>query len=84
MLFFCAFSYLGGKNAMSRTDERTALCALNKALGYVPAAGHALLRHFGAAAPVFDHTGTSRTSWTAGCWNGRPENWNASGAGASA
>ena len=39
---------------MSRTDERTALCALNKALGYVPAAGHALLRHFGAAAPVFD------------------------------
>ena len=39
---------------MPRTDERTALCALNKALGYVPAAGHALLQHFGAAAPVFD------------------------------
>ena len=39
---------------MARTDERTALCALNKALGYVPAAGHALLQHFGAAAPVFD------------------------------
>ena len=39
MLFFCSFSYLGGKNAMARTDERTALCALNKALGYVPAAG---------------------------------------------
>ena len=38
---------------MPQTDERTALCALNKALGYVPAAGHALLRHFGAAAPVF-------------------------------
>ena len=42
---------------MSRTDERTALCALNKALGYVPAAGHALLQHFGAAAPVFDLEG---------------------------
>ena len=39
---------------MARTDERTALCALNKALGYVPAAGHALLQRFGAAAPVFD------------------------------
>jgi DNA processing protein len=38
---------------MPQTDEKTALCALNKALGYVPAAGHALLRHFGAAAPVF-------------------------------
>ena len=80
---------------MPRSDERTACCALNKVLGYVPAAGHALLRHFGAAAPVFDQknaelrealgrTGTSRTSWTAGCWNGRPENWNASGAGGSA
>ena len=54
MLFFCTFSYLGEKKAMSLTDERTALCALNKALGYVPAAGHALLRHFGSAAPVFD------------------------------
>ena len=39
---------------MPRSDERTACCALNKVLGYVPAAGHALLRHFGAAAPVFD------------------------------
>ena len=38
---------------MEEKDELTALCALNKVLGYVPAAGHALLRHFGAAAPVF-------------------------------
>ena len=35
-------------------DELTALCALNKVLGYVPAAGRALLARFGAAAPVFD------------------------------
>ena len=54
MLFFCAFSYLAGKNAMPQTDERTALCALNKVLGYVPAAGHALLDCFGSAAAVFD------------------------------
>ena len=53
MLFFCAFPYLGGKNAMLEKDELTALCALNKVLGYVPAAGHALLARFGAAAPVF-------------------------------
>ena len=53
MLFFCVFPYLGGKNAMAEKDELTALCALNKALGYVPAAGHALLARFGAAAPVF-------------------------------
>ncbi len=53
MLFFRAFRYLGGKNAMLEKDELTALCALNKALGYVPAAGHALLSRFGAAAPVF-------------------------------
>ena len=38
---------------MAEKDELTALCALNKALGYVPAAGHALLERFGAAAPVF-------------------------------
>ena len=38
---------------MLEKDELTALCALNKALGYVPAAGHALLVRFGAAAPVF-------------------------------
>ena len=44
---------------MSRTDERTALCALNKALGYVPAAGHALLQRFGAAVPVFDLEGAA-------------------------
>ena len=39
---------------MPQTDERTALCALNKVLGYVPAAGHALLDCFGSAAAVFD------------------------------
>ena len=38
---------------MLEKDELTALCALNKVLGYVPAAGHALLARFGAAAPVF-------------------------------
>ena len=38
---------------MAQKEELTALCALNKALGYVPAAGHALLERFGAAAPVF-------------------------------
>ena len=39
---------------MPQTDERTALCALNKVLGYIPAAGHALLGRFGAASAVFD------------------------------
>ena len=38
---------------MLEKDELTALCALNKALGYVPAAGHALLARFGSAASVF-------------------------------
>ena len=38
---------------MAEKEELTALCALNKALGYVPAAGHALLQRYGAAAPVF-------------------------------
>ena len=38
---------------MSENAERTALCALNKILGYVPAAGHLLLDHFGSAAAVF-------------------------------
>jgi DNA processing protein len=38
---------------MPQTDERTALCALNKVLGYVPAAGHLLLARFGSAAAVF-------------------------------
>ena len=35
------------------TDERTARCALNKALGYQPAAGHALVERMGSAAAVF-------------------------------
>lgn len=35
------------------SDERTALCALNRALGYQPAAGHALIEAFGSAAEVF-------------------------------
>ena len=39
---------------MREKDEQTALCALNKVLGYVPAAGHTLFARFGAAAPVFD------------------------------
>ena len=34
---------------MPQTDERIALCALNKVLGYVPAAGHLLLARFGSA-----------------------------------
>ena len=55
MLIFCVFPYLGEKKAMLEKDELTALCALNKVLGYVPAAGHALLSRFGAAAPVFSH-----------------------------
>ncbi len=39
---------------MLEKDELTALCALNKVLGYAPAAGHALLGRFGSAAAVFD------------------------------
>ena len=38
---------------MQDAEERTALCALNKVLGYMPAAGHALLEGFGSAAAVF-------------------------------
>lgn len=38
---------------MQDNEERTALCALNKVLGYVPAAGHALLERLGSAAAVF-------------------------------
>ena len=38
---------------MHDTDETTALCALNRALGYLPAAGHALLENFGSAAAAF-------------------------------
>ena len=45
---------------MINTDERTALCALNRALGYVPAAGHALLGAFGSAAAVFRADEASR------------------------
>ena len=42
-------------------DERTALCALNRALGYQPAAGHVLLSAFGSAAAVFrQNTATLR------------------------
>lgn len=39
------------------TDERTALCALNRVLGYQPAAGHALIEAFGSAAAVFGQRG---------------------------
>ena len=38
---------------MDNLDERTALCALNRALGYQPATGHALISEFGSAAAVF-------------------------------
>ena len=38
---------------MHDTDETTALCAMNRALGYLPAAGHALLENFGSAAAAF-------------------------------
>ena len=38
---------------MDNLDERTALCALNRALGYQPATGHALISFFGSAADVF-------------------------------
>jgi len=38
---------------MQEEEERTALCALNKALGYQPAAGRGLVERFGSAANVF-------------------------------
>lgn len=38
---------------MHDTDETTALCALNRVFGYLPAAGHALLESFGSATAVF-------------------------------
>ena len=41
---------------METIDERTALCALNRVFGFLPAVGHALLRHFGTAAAVFRTT----------------------------
>ena len=46
-----AFPTLGAKKRM--TEETIALCALNKVLGFVPAAGHALISAFGSAAAVF-------------------------------
>ena len=45
---------------MLRTDERTALCALNKVLGYVPAAGHLLLARFGSAAEAMSADAPAR------------------------
>ena len=38
---------------MQDHEETTALCALNKALGYQPVTGHALLSVFGSATAVF-------------------------------
>ena len=38
---------------MQDNDERTALCALNRVLGYQPVTGHLLMEHFGSAAAVF-------------------------------
>ena len=38
---------------MSESDERTALCALNRIFGYRPALGHRLVREAGSAAAVF-------------------------------
>ncbi|MBQ3767155.1 MAG: DNA-processing protein DprA [Bacteroidales bacterium] len=38
---------------METIDERTALCALNRVFGFLPAVGHALLEGFGSAAAVF-------------------------------
>ena len=45
---------------MPENPERTALCALNKVLGYVPAAGHLLLGCFGSPAAVFAADGAAR------------------------
>ena len=52
MLFFVFLPYLGAKK-MQDNDERTALCALNRVLGYQPVTGHLLMEHFGSAAAVF-------------------------------
>ena len=38
---------------MMETDNSTALCALNRVLGFLPSAGHALLERFGSAPAVF-------------------------------
>ena len=53
MLFFLFPSYLGGKNAMPDLAEKTALCALNRVLGYLPSVGHALVSFCGSAGAVF-------------------------------
>ena len=53
MLFFRFLSYLGGKNAMPDLAEKTALCALNRVLGYLPSVGHALVTFCGSAEAVF-------------------------------
>jgi DNA processing protein len=53
VLFFVSVPYLGGKKGMETIDERTALCALNRVFGFLPAVGHALLEGFGSAATVF-------------------------------
>jgi DNA processing protein len=52
VLFFVFLPYLGAKK-MQDNDERTALCALNRVLGYQPVTGHLLMEHFGSAAAVF-------------------------------
>ena len=38
---------------MTRPDETTALCALNRVFGYTPVAGHSLLGAIGSASAVF-------------------------------
>ena len=52
MLFFVFLPYLGAKK-MQDNDERTALCALNRVLGYQPVTGHGLMAAFGSAMNVF-------------------------------
>ena len=52
MLFFVFLPYLGAKK-MQDNDERTALCALNRVLGYQPVTGHDLMVAFGSAMNVF-------------------------------
>jgi len=38
---------------MQASEERTALCALNRVFGFLPAVGHALIDHYGSASAVF-------------------------------
>jgi len=52
VLFFVFLPYLGAKK-MQDNDERTALCALNRVLGYQPVTGHGLMAAFGSAMNVF-------------------------------